>query len=137
MVSHKLMPFEKQDKLEEGLVRIDDGSYVGMSNYYDKIGRHLKTDTECVFRDLDETEAERATSDCFIATAVYGDVNAPEVQALRQFRNNVLSESRLGRMVINLYYGGLGRRIADTVKQRMPSAIPVIKRGLDYLIRED
>jgi len=71
-------------------------------------------------------------SPCFIATAVYG-VNAPEVQVLREFRNNVLMESGLGRRIADLYYSGLGERVANFVKEHTPSVIPVIKKGLDYL----
>lgn len=49
----------------------------------------------------------RYTSDskgCFIATAVYGDFNAPEVISLRQWRDQVLSTTVLGRLVIAFYY---------------------------------
>ena len=38
---------------------------------------------------------------CFIATAVYGDFNAPEV---RRWRDQVLSNTIAGRTAITLYY---------------------------------
>jgi hypothetical protein len=41
---------------------------------------------------------------CFIATAVYGDENVPEVLFLRQFRDEVLAQSRLGRAAVGVYY---------------------------------
>lgn len=41
---------------------------------------------------------------CFIATATFNDFNAPEVITLRQFRDNVLNHSLLGRTFIRLYY---------------------------------
>lgn len=41
---------------------------------------------------------------CFIATAVYGDFNAPEVVSLRRWRDQVLSTTILGRAVIEFYY---------------------------------
>ena len=72
---------------------------------------------------------------CFVATAVYGDVNAPEVRTLRDFRDNVLAESGLGRAVIALYYNGLGERVAKFVQDHIPSAIPIIRKGLDYVIK--
>ncbi len=72
--------------------------------------------------------------DCFIATVVYGDINAPEVQVLRDFRDNVLEESRIGRTAINLYYSGLGERSANFIKDHVPSLVPVIKMGLDYIV---
>lgn len=49
----------------------------------------------------------RYTSDskgCFIATAVYGDFNAPEVVSLRNWRDQVLSTTIAGRAAISLYY---------------------------------
>ena len=41
---------------------------------------------------------------CFIATAAYGDFHAPEVQALRSFRDHYLLTSALGRMFVGWYY---------------------------------
>ena len=43
--------------------------------------------------------------------------------------------NRLGRTVVNLYYSGLGERIAEVIKTRLPSTIPVIRSGLDYLVQ--
>ena len=34
---------------------------------------------------------------CFIATAAYGDIDAPEVEQLRQFRDNSLMTNPIGR----------------------------------------
>lgn len=41
---------------------------------------------------------------CYIATAVYGDAFAPEVMVLRQFRDNFLMKSTLGRQFVSVYY---------------------------------
>ncbi len=41
---------------------------------------------------------------CFIATACYGDYDAPEVKALRQYRDQVLARSVAGRLLIRIYY---------------------------------
>ena len=41
---------------------------------------------------------------CFIATAVYGDIDHPDVRILRDFRDEVLSASIRGRWFISAYY---------------------------------
>lgn len=78
--------------------------------------------------------AENDTDECFIATAVYGDKNAPQVQKLREFRDNVLMQSSTGRAFVNFYYGGAGKKTADFIRKRLPSTIPVIKKSLDALV---
>lgn len=73
-------------------------------------------------------------SDCFVAATVYGDENASQVQTLREFRDNVLSKSDLGKAFINFYYSGAGKKTADFIKKHLPSSIPVIRKGLDTLV---
>ena len=41
---------------------------------------------------------------CFIATACYGDYDAPEVLVLRRYRDQVLLKSRPGRIFVRTYY---------------------------------
>lgn len=134
VTTHEIITFDKQDRLNEGLVKIDDGSYVDMSNYHNQIGRYLEKDEEKVFRDLDQTEGERAVDDCFVATAVYGDKNVPQIQTLRQFRDNILMQNSLGRTFVDFYYGGAGKKTADFVREHLPSTLPLIRKGLDCLV---
>ncbi len=47
---------------------------------------------------------EKEERGCFIATACYGDYDHPNVQVLRQFRDNVMSKSRVGKALISVYY---------------------------------
>jgi hypothetical protein len=52
-----------------------------------------------------EKEEEHAKhKGCFIATACYRSYNAPEVLILRQYRDEVLLKSGLGRIAVNIYY---------------------------------
>ena len=41
---------------------------------------------------------------CYIATAIYGSYDCPEVWTLRRFRDQTLSKSRFGRLFIKYYY---------------------------------
>ena len=45
-----------------------------------------------------------AKNGCYIATAVYGSYDCPEVWTLRRFRDFKLAKSFLGRIFIKLYY---------------------------------
>jgi len=44
------------------------------------------------------------TSWCYIATAVYGSYDCPNVWVLRRFRDYFLSKSLFGRLFIAVYY---------------------------------
>ena len=95
--------------------------------------------TESRYMEIDEEAREKwqhpsRGSECFIATAVYGNPEAPQVQALRDFRDNILMEHPLGRKFVDFYYSGAGKRTADFVSEHVPSAIPMIRRGLDALV---
>lgn len=46
----------------------------------------------------------KTAGSCFIATAVYGCEDAQEVRQLRQFRDEVLLDSRIGQMFVKAYY---------------------------------
>jgi hypothetical protein len=48
--------------------------------------------------------ADNTKSGCFIATACYGCCDAPEVMALRQFRDECLLTSSIGRWLVERYY---------------------------------
>jgi hypothetical protein len=41
---------------------------------------------------------------CYIATAVYGSYEAPEVLVLRRFRDKILTRCFIGRLIVRLYY---------------------------------
>lgn len=45
-----------------------------------------------------------AKSGCFIATAAYGSPIAPEVMIFRQYRDEVLLNSKIGKEIVKIYY---------------------------------
>ena len=45
-----------------------------------------------------------AKNGCYVATAVYGSYDCPEVWTLRRFRDKVLAKTWYGRLFIRLYY---------------------------------
>lgn len=88
----------------------------------------------CTFVDWTENKDSSLPNDCFVATAVYGDRDAPQVRSLREFRDKVLMNSRMGRAFVNFYYSGTGRRMAHQIREHLVPTIPVIKRGIDVLV---
>ena len=48
--------------------------------------------------------SEKSKKGCYIATAVYGSYDCPEVRVLRRYRDQKLSSTAFGRAFIRLYY---------------------------------
>jgi len=66
---------------------------------------------------------------CFIATAVYGDYDHPQVRKLRRFRDQVLLRSAPGRHFVRWYYR-VGPGWAEWVHQKRLMRT-IIKKCLD------
>ena len=75
---------------------------------------------------------------CYIATAVYGSYDCPEVWTLRRFRDEVLRASVIGRLFIRSYYAvspGLVRHIGSkslfqkTVKRVLDSFVSHLNKA--------
>ncbi|MBI5588097.1 MAG: hypothetical protein HY889_07005, partial [Deltaproteobacteria bacterium] len=71
---------------------------------------------------------------CFIATAVYGSPFAPEVEMLRQWRDQSLSKTRRGRSFISIYYK-YSPRVASFIEHR-PFSKWLIRKVLNRLVRK-
>lgn len=67
---------------------------------------------------------------CFVATAVYEDIDHPQVNALRRWRDGTLRRSVAGRLFIRLYYR-VGPYLAQAV-ERFPRSRPVLRHILDH-----
>lgn len=73
------------------------------------------------------------TDGCYIATMAYGDYDHPQVLELRNFRDEFLSKSFLGRNFIKFYYTYsplLVKKLKDKPKTNM-----IIRTFLDHLIK--
>jgi lysophospholipase L1-like esterase len=58
---------------------------------------------------------------CFVATAVYGDADAPQVVRFRRFRDRYLVVTRTGRLMVGAYYRfgpGTARAVARSAELR-------------------
>lgn len=55
-------------------------------------------------KDTSYTPPTVQTGGCYVATAVYGSYDCPEVWTLRRFRDNTLAETWYGRAFIRTYY---------------------------------
>ena len=62
--------------------------------------------TSTSFLHFSELAYEEGTKNggCYIATAVYGSYDCPEVWTLRRFRDNTLAKTWFGRAFIHIYY---------------------------------
>ena len=79
-----------------------------------------------------EIDAER----CFVATSAYeGNQNHPTVVKLRQYRDDILSNSSAGHKFIEFYYGGFGEKAAK-VLDAVPSLKPIVRNSLDLLVEK-
>lgn len=49
-------------------------------------------------------QIQKSEGGCYVATAVYGSYDCPEVWTLRRFRDNTLDRTWYGRAFIRAYY---------------------------------
>lgn len=70
---------------------------------------------------------------CYIATAVYGSYEAPEVLVLRRFRDQQLSSTSAGRAFIRFYYVVSPHLVRQIEHRRLPKLSA--KWALDHLVR--
>ena len=99
-----------------------------MANFYqqmeEKKDEPVKTNTK--------QQSSGTQEGCYIATAVYGSYDMPEVMVLRKFRDEVLKESVVGRIFIKVYYT-ISPKIAEKMKN-FPRFNYVIKKILDKFV---
>ncbi len=78
-------------------------------------------------------EGEGPSEECFIATAVYGTSSAPEVDILREFRDEVLLKNNFGQGLVKFYYQSSPPVAEFIVKHSLMREV-VRKVGIDPLV---
>ena len=79
-----------------------------------KVNDALRVAQDALYARVDEIQKEeelerellgdQGGAICFIATAAYGTSSAPEIEVLRDFRDEVLMQSESGRDLVGFYY---------------------------------
>ena len=84
----------------------------------------------------DKYEAPKNSSSggCYVATCVYGSYDCPPVWTLRRFRDNILSNSVLGRLFIKVYYATSPTAVRLFGNQKWFHAL--FKAPLDKLVKK-
>jgi hypothetical protein len=71
---------------------------------------------------------------CFVACAVYGSSDLPQVVALRAFRDRVLVRHPAGRVFVWWYYRIFGPAAATLIKLSGSTGRELVRRALDRLV---
>ena len=90
---------------EDG-ARILTQKYGGIENcYVSFLGRVQLSNRDKLVSDCEASRAHAPSNKkCFIATATYGDIDHPNVDFLRQFRDSKLNKTLLGKWFVTVYY---------------------------------
>ena len=111
--------FVCRDKLKEGRetegrkiaqLLLDKGANVNITNKGGVALYNKKTDSEIArmllakHPNLEQGDAPAKSGGCYVATAVYGSYDCPQVWTLRRYRDYTLAETWHGRAFIKTYY---------------------------------
>ena len=73
-------------------------------NWIRKNSFHFSIPFQKSHKELFEEQTKGSQGACYIATAVYGSYDCPQVWTLRRYRDYYLAESMFGRLFIHFYY---------------------------------
>lgn len=104
----QMSPEMKQKALQHEALRIaynerrDEFCFKGLNSAM------IANDQAAALRELlgaqDESTFNKVLNGCYVATAVYGSYDCPQVWTLRRFRDNTLAATWYGRAFIRTYY---------------------------------
>ncbi len=75
-----------------------------ITEYQDQLRKYIKDYEHPPYRLAPLNDAQTANNGCYIATAVYGSYDCPQVWTLRRYRDYTLAETWYGRAFIKTYY---------------------------------
>jgi tetratricopeptide (TPR) repeat protein len=86
-------------------VSASKNSRIDIIKNFDKYTAELiSLDPDAIMPEINRENVEGTSNFCYIATAIYGSYDAPQVLILRKYRDNVLLHSALGRIFVKFYY---------------------------------
>lgn len=92
-----------KDRIAEGIAVDACNQYVEVIQKYDPDYQPpVNQTTEDIMKSINSNSAD--SGGCYIATAVYGSYDCPQVWTLRRFRDYTLAKTWYGRAFINIYY---------------------------------
>ena len=101
------IPAAKQDYSDAVTVWLDKGLLYSTGRnkkYLEQKRKENLTQIESAIQKEVERLKTQKSSGCYIATAVYGSYDSPQVMVLRRYRDDKLSKHLLGRLFIRIYY---------------------------------
>ena len=72
---------------------------------------------------------------CYVATYAYGSADAPQVEALRRFRDQVLMRGLVGRLFVGAYYAWLSALAIRVIGALGEGARAATRVALDAIAR--
>lgn len=94
----------KSTKFLEGMIKCGSDPASSKEIIQEEISAIKQYGLKCNMFENVPIKSSSKSEGCYIATAVYGSYDAPEVRILRNYRDEYLSNSLLGRAFIKIYY---------------------------------
>ena len=112
-----------QKQTDEGhlaIAAIQDGELIGSMSTTEPVGTVIISDS-CIVDAAEEEQVEEVPSACLIATAAYGSELAPQVQFLREFREDQILSTAAGQSFMtafNAVYYSFSPQVADYEREQ-------------------
>lgn len=142
----RVTEFHKQEKTQGGAqpwqlvwqVLLETGIARGWLNSKTAAAAVTNSWTDSQLKDFEsmlvkDLGTKKPSGGCYIATAVYGSYDAPEVLVLRQWRDESLTRTAAGRGFIRLYYATSPTVVRACGDRRWFSG--PVRRALDAFVR--